>query len=79
MRIRWWQAGIHITPETAEEGELLDNLLAALKTIKVGSQPHPDMIPGFQRGNIKGVVAVDEPLEMTENAPDVPGGVVDDP
>lgn len=36
MTIFWWQAGLHIDPETDEERRLLDNFYRLVKNIKAG-------------------------------------------
>ena len=58
---------------------MLDTALELLKEIKVGEGPNPNAFAALEGGDEKAVVAVDEPLEMTENTVDVPGAVLDDP
>lgn len=38
MRIKWWQEGIHVMPDTQEEHEALVVLYRAMETLGVGHE-----------------------------------------
>lgn len=42
MRVFWWQGGLHLDPETAEEGKALQVLCDSSYRTTIGADGNPD-------------------------------------
>ena len=49
MQAKWWQGGLHLNPESQEDGELLEAFLRLLDVVRVSDEVMS--IPGTADGN----------------------------
>lgn len=60
MRLLWWQDGLHVRPETANEREALKALVDALEGVQIDKGVPAGPIGAIQASDQQTVVRVDE-------------------
>ena len=64
MKAYWWQAGIHLEPESKEEREYLAGLLAVLDCVRVGHQVESPPLGVIETGYQEPVVGAHKLTDM---------------